>query len=149
MPPTWCLDARCCMAPRHCGYPADSIDLATGAAGEVTSTPSSHQRRPNRGSRLTPGPVLPATWTSQNVACQYHHYTRGQERLRGYLHTFIPPALLPLHLPPIYNTFKSYTGYITRKVLYSRFCCLYNWVRPVLGINHNNFFWLCRRKSDT
>ena len=35
----------------------------------------------------------------------------------------------------IYNNFSGYiTCYITCKVLYSSFCCLYNRVRPVLGI---------------
>ena len=48
---------------------SDSSDLMTGAAGAVASTPSSHRRRPDRGSPLTPGPVGQATRTSQNVAC--------------------------------------------------------------------------------
>ena len=45
----------------RCGYPGDSSDLATGAAGAVTSTPSTHRHRPDHGSRLTPAPVRPAT----------------------------------------------------------------------------------------
>ena len=43
----------------------------------------------------------------------------------------------------IYNNFVGYilvTCYITCKVLYSCFFCLYNGVRPVLGINHTIFF---------
>ena len=41
-----------------------------GAAGVVTFTPSSsHQSMPDRGSQLTPGQVLLATWTYQNVVC--------------------------------------------------------------------------------
>ena len=39
---------------RRCGYPADSSDLAAGAAGAATSGP---RRRSDRGLRLTPGPV--------------------------------------------------------------------------------------------
>ena len=78
-----------------CGYPADFSDLAAaGAAGAVTSAPSSHLRRPDRCSLLTPCLVQPATLTTQNVACKCHHSTRGQERLRGYL-------TLPPHLHPI------------------------------------------------
>ena len=46
-------------ATRRCGYPADSSDLAAGAAGAATSTPSLLRCRPapNHGLRLMPGPV--------------------------------------------------------------------------------------------
>ena len=44
-------------ATRRCGYPADSSDLATGAAGAATSTPSPLWRRLDRGLRLMPGQV--------------------------------------------------------------------------------------------
>ena len=44
-------------ATLRCGYPADSSDLATGAAGAATSTPSPFWRRSDRGLRLMPGPV--------------------------------------------------------------------------------------------
>ena len=61
------------------------------------------QSSKDRCSRLTPGPVLQATRTSQNVACQYHHYTRCQEQRRGCLHTFIQPATFTpsSHLPKL------------------------------------------------
>ena len=52
-------------AARRRGYPADLSDLATGAAGAITFTPLSHRRRVDRGWRLTPSPVQPATKTSQ------------------------------------------------------------------------------------
>ena len=46
---------------RRLGHPRTWRASATNARGQerlaVTSTPSSHRRRPNRGSRLTPGPV--------------------------------------------------------------------------------------------
>ena len=49
----------------------------------------------------------------------------------------------------VYNKFlSSITCYVTRKVLYQHFFCLYNGVRPVVGIDQNICFWLCRKKSD-
>ena len=59
-------------ATRRCGYPADSSDLAAGAAGAATSFPSLLRRRPapNRGLRLMPGPVPAAT----RSAGQFHYH---------------------------------------------------------------------------
>ena len=52
--PCSCLDARGGSPPR---YPGGSSDLAAGAAGAATSTPSLLRRLPERGVRLTPGLV--------------------------------------------------------------------------------------------
>ena len=60
---------------------------AAGAYPFILSAPA--------GSRLA-AHARPATRTSQNVACQYHHYTvtfTPSFHLRGILHTFIPPPL--------------------------------------------------------
>ena len=55
-------------ATRRCGHPADSSDLATGAAGAATSTPSLLRRRSDRGLRLMPGPVTAGDPVSPSVS---------------------------------------------------------------------------------
>ena len=56
-------------ATRRCGCPADSSDLASGAA---TSTPSLLWRRPDRGLRPTPSPVTAGDPLSPCVAGRCH-----------------------------------------------------------------------------
>ena len=59
-----------------------------------------------------------------------------------YITRYIYPSGTQTHCwDVIYNKFLGYiTCYITCKVLYSIFFCLYNGVRPVVGINHTIFF---------
>ena len=60
-------------ATRRRGYPADSSDLAAGAAaGASTSTPSLLQARSNRGQWLTPSPITAGDPASRCVVGQCH-----------------------------------------------------------------------------
>ena len=51
----------------RCGYPTDSSDLAAGATGSTTSTPSLLQRRLIRGLRLKSSPVPAGSWNSPGM----------------------------------------------------------------------------------
>ena len=87
----------------RCWSWSDSSDLAAGAAGAVTSTPSTHLSRQDWCSRLTSCRQFrhPRTWRA-GATIPSQHVAKGGRCC--YLHTFIPPvqagSLLAAHTLP-------------------------------------------------
>ena len=94
MPPTLCLDARCGMAPRRCGYPADSIDYGSGwrsyfylfiSPAPAGSLLAAHARAGPAGGSDIPerGVPVPPLHTLPGAAARYGggSYAAGRVRL--------------------------------------------------------------------